>query len=159
MPVRPPRKATAKLRTAGVLSVFLALTAGWYVTALGWSVLFLLGEGWLMAIYSVVLLVSPALLTVIALLAFRGRAKLAAGFLIPFVLKWSAVLVYSFVQGGWELLVANLPVVNAIGTLTDEFMMQYRPWEVVMLVIQFDLEPLALVVMAVLLLRRPRLSR
>jgi hypothetical protein len=32
-------------------------------------------------------------------------------------------------------------------------MMQYRPWEVVMLVIQFDLEPLALVVMAVLLLR------
>lgn len=156
MPVRPPQRSLAQHKVAGVLAVLLALASGWYVTALGWSVVFLLGEGWLMAIYSVVLLVSPALLTIIALLAFRGRARLAAGFLIPFAVKWAAVFVYSFVQGGWELLVANLPVVNAIGTLTDEFMMQYRPWEVVMLVIQFDLEPLALVVVAVLLLRGRR---
>jgi hypothetical protein len=156
MPVRPPQRSSTRHKTAGVLAVLLALASGWYVTALGWSVLFLLGDGWLMAIYSVVLLISPALFTIIAILAFRGRARVAAGFLIPFAVKWVAVFVYSFVQGGWELLVANLPVVNGIGTLSDEFMMQYRLWEVVMLLIQFDLEPLLLVVMAVLLLRGRR---
>jgi hypothetical protein len=156
MPVRPPQPSPWPYRAAGVLAVLLALASGWYVTALGWSVVFLLGDGWLMAIYSVVLLLSPALFTIVAVLAFSGKTTPAAWFLAPLGVKWVAVFVYSFIEGGLELLVANLPVVNAITRLSDDFMMQYRLEQLVMLIIQFDVEPLLLVVMAVLLLRRAR---
>ena len=156
MPVRPPQRSSARYKTVGVVAALLALASGWYVTALGWSVAFLLSEGWLMATYSLVLLLSPALFTIVAILAFMGRRKAALWFLAPLGLKWIAVFVYSFIQGGWELLVANLPVVNAITRLSDDFMMQYRLEQVVMLIIQFDLEPLLLVVMAVLLTSRRR---
>jgi hypothetical protein len=159
MPVRPPQQQSARLYTVGYLAILLALASGWYVTALGWSVMFLLGEGWLMAIYSVVLLISPALFTMVAIAAFRAKATAAAWFLAPLGVKWIAVFVYSFMEGGWEVLVQNLPVANAITRLSDEFMMQYRLEQVVMLIVQFDLEPLLLVVMAVLLLRRRRFSR
>jgi hypothetical protein len=156
MPVRPPQRSSARYKTVGVVATLLALASGWYVTALGWSVAFLLSEGWLMATYSLVLLLSPALFTIVAILAFMGRRKAALWFLAPLGLKWIAVFVYSFIQGGWELLVANLPVVNAITRLSDDFMMQYRLEQVVMLIIQFDLEPLLLVVMAILLASRRR---
>ena len=46
MAVRPPQRSLARHKAAGVLAVLLALASGWYVTALGWSVLFLRGEGW-----------------------------------------------------------------------------------------------------------------
>ena len=145
-----------RLTTVGILATFLALAAGWYVVALGWSVLFLLSEGWLLGIYSLVLLLSPALFTIVAIMAFRGRARAAGWFLIPLGVKWVAVLLYSFLEGGSQLLWANLPVVSAITKLTDEFLVQYRVEQLVMLVLQFDVEPLLLVVMAVLLVGRRR---
>ena len=145
-----------RLTTVGILATFLALAAGWYVVALGWSVLFLLSEGWLLGIYSLVLLLSPALFTIAAILAFRGRARAAGWFLIPLGVKWVAVLLYSFLEGGSQLLWANLPVVSAITKLSDEFLVQYRVEQLVMLVLQFDVEPLLLVVMAVLLVGRRR---
>ena len=145
-----------RLNTVGILAAFLALAAGWYVVALGWSVLFLLSEGWLLGIYSLVLLLSPALFTIVAIVAFRGRARAAGWFLIPLGVKWVAVLLYSFLEGGSQLLWANLPVINAITRLSDEFMVQYRVEQLVMLVLQFDVEPLLLVVMAVLLVGRRR---
>ena len=153
MPVRPPHTPSGRLRVVGVLATLLALASGWYVVALGWSVLFLLGEGWLLAIYSLVLLLSPALFTIVAIVAFLGRARAAGWFLIPLGIKWVAVLLYSFLEGGWELLWANLPIINAITRLSDEFMVQYRVEQLVMLVLQFDVEPIVLVVMAVLLSR------
>jgi hypothetical protein len=160
MPVRPPQSTSGSLTAVGVLAVLLALASGWYVVALGWSVAFLLSEGWLMAIYSLILLFSPALFTIVAILAFRGKRRATAWFLAPLGVKWLAVFVYSFIEGGWELLWSNLPVVNAITRLSDEFMTQYRVEQLVMLVIQFDVEPLLLVVMAALLARRtPRRRR
>jgi len=148
----PRNRETTGLIIA-IVSAFLALAAGWYVSALGWSVLFLLGDGGLMAIYSVVLLVSPALFTVVAILAFRGKYRPALWFLLPLGVKWAAVFVYSFVQGGWELLWLNVPIVNAITRLSDEFMLQYRPGQLAMLILQFDAEPLILIVLAVVLFR------
>ncbi len=47
-------------------------------------------------------------------------------------------------------------VINAITRLSDEFMVQYRVEQLVMLVLQFDVEPLLLVAMAVLLVGRRR---
>ena len=158
MPVRRPRRTSKATTTVGVLAVFLALASGWYVFALGWSVLFLLSEGWLLAIYSLGLLLSPALFTIIAVLAFQGKTRAAGWFLIPLGLKWVAVFLYSFLEGGWELLWANLPIINAITRLSDDFLVQYRIEQLVMLVIQFDVEPIVLVVMAVLL-SRPRARR
>jgi hypothetical protein len=151
MPMRPPKKLSWHLTMVGILAALLALASGWYVAALGWSVLFLLGDGWLMAIYSVVLLVSPALFTMVAIAAFLGRRRTAGWFLIPLAVKWLAAFAYSFVQGGWEALWSNLPVVTAITRLGDEFMVQYRPEQLVMLIAQFDVEPIVLVVMVVLL--------
>ena len=154
MPVRPPQQSSRRLAIVGVLAVLLALASGWYVVALGWSLLFLLSEGWLMAIYSLILLLSPALFTIVAIAAFRGKKRAATWFLVPMGVKWLAVFVYSFIQGGWELLWSNLPIVNAITRLGDEFMVQYRPEQLVMLILQFDVEPVVLVVMAVLLAAR-----
>jgi hypothetical protein len=155
MPVRPPETTPGRLKVVGVLALLLALASGWYVVALGWSLLFLLGDGWLMAIYSLILLISPALFTIVAILAFQGKRRAASWFLAPLGVKWLTVFVYSFIEGGWELLWSNLPVVNAITRLSDEFMVQYRVEQLVMLILQFDVEPLVLVVMAVLLAGRP----
>jgi hypothetical protein len=151
MPVRPPQTSSPRLTVAGVLAIVLALASGWYVAALGWSLLFLLGDGWLMAIYSLILLASPALFTIVAILAFRGKKRAASWFLAPLGVKWLVVFIYSYIQGGWELLWLNLPIVNAITRFADEFMLQYRLEQLVMLIVQFDVEPILLVVMAVLL--------
>jgi hypothetical protein len=154
MPMMPPKKTPKRLITVGILAALLALASGWYVAALGWSVLFLLSEGWLMAIYSLILLVSPALFTIVAIQALRGRSRSAGWFVVPMGIKWLAVFVYSFIEGGWELLWSNLPVVNAITRLADDFMVQYRPEQLVMLIVQFDVEPVLLVVMAFLLAKK-----
>ena len=154
MPVRPPETTPARLKLVGVLAALLALASGWYVVALGWSLVFLLSEGWLMAIYSVVLLLSPALFTIVAIQAFRGKRRSALWFLAPVGVKWVIAFVYAFIQGGWELLWANLPVVSAITKLADEFLVQFRPEQLVMLILQFDVEPLLLVVMVILLAGR-----
>ena len=138
----------------GILASLLALASGWYVVALGWSLAFLFSDGWLMATYSLMLLLSPALFTMVAIQAFRGKRRSASWLLLPLGVKWVAVFVYAFVEGGWELLWANLPVVSAITKLADEFLVQFRPDQLVMLILQFDVEPLLLVVMAVLLVRR-----
>ena len=160
MPHRPPVTTPARFKVVGVLAALLALASGWYVVALGWSLAFLLSEGWLMAIYSLMLLFSPALFTIVSIQAFRGKRRSALWFLAPLGVKWVAVFVYSFIQGGWELFWGNLPVVSAITKLADEFVVQYRPEQLVMLIVQFDVEPLLLVVMAVLLASRPgRISR
>ena len=152
MPVRPPHTTSGRLKVVGVLAVLLALASGWYVVALGWSLVFLLSEGWLMAIYSLVLLLSPALFTIVAIQAFRGKRRSALWFLAPLGVKWVIAFVYAFIQGGFELLWANLPVVSAITKLADEFLVQFRPEQLVMLILQFDVEPVVLAVMAVLLL-------
>lgn len=137
----------------GVLAALLALAAGWYVVSLGWSLAFLFGEGWLMAIYSLLLLISPALLTLLAIAAFQQKARVALWFVGALMVKWLVVFVYSFIQGGWDLLVVNLPIMNAITRLSDDFLTQYRLDQVVMLIIQFDLEFLVLALMAVMLVR------
>jgi len=154
MPVRPPKRSPWPVRTVGVLAALLALASGWYVVALGWSVLFLLSEGWLMAIYALILLVSPALLTIVAIQAFRGKPRSAGWFLVPLGVKWLAVFVYSFIQGGLASLWSQLPIVSAIDKLGDEFMVNNRLEQLVMLIIQFDVEPVLLVVMAVLLAKK-----
>ena len=154
MPVRPPQKTPGRLRVVGVLAALLALASGWYVVALGWSLVFLLSEGWLMAIYSIVLLFSPALFTIVAIQAFRGKRRSALWFLIPLVVKWLIAFVYAFIQGGLELLWANMPIVSASTKLADEFLVQYRPEQLVMLIVQFDVEPLLLVVMVIMLAGR-----
>ena len=152
MPVRPPLKTPGRLKLVGVMAALLALASGWYVVALGWSLLFLLSEGWLMAIYSLILLFSPALFTVVAIQVFRGKRRSALWFLSPLGVKWVIAFVYAFIQGGFELLWANLPVVSAITKLADEFLVQFRPEQLVMLILQFDVEPVVLVVIAALLL-------
>jgi len=159
MPVRAPLYSSGRLITVGIVAIVLALASGWYVVALGWSLAFLLADGWLMAIYSLILLLSPALFTVIAILAFQKKRRAAGWLVVVLGIKWLAVYVYSFVEGGWQLLVTNLPIVKAITTLADEFMVQYRPEQLVMLIMQFDVEPLVLVVMAVLLAMRPTRRR
>ena len=156
MPVRPPLKTPGRLKLVGVMAALLALASGWYVVALGWSLVFLLSEGWLMAIYSLILLFSPALFTVVAIQVFRGKRRSALWFLAPLGVKWVIAFVYAFIQGGGELLWANLPVVSAITKLADEFLVQFRPEQLVMLILQFDVEPVMLVVMAVLLRWRRR---
>ena len=153
---RPPVTTPARFKVVGVLAALLALASGWYVVALGWSLAFLLSEGWLMAIYSLMLLFSPALFTIVSIQAFRGKRRSALWFLAPLGVKWLVVFVYSFIQGGWELLWGNLPVVSAITKLTDEFVVQYRPEQLVMLIVQFDVEPVVLLVMAGLLVARRR---
>lgn len=151
MPVRPLQTIPGRLKLVGVLALLLALASGWYVVALGWSLAFLFSEGWLMAVYSVVLVLSPALFTVVAIQAFRGKRRSALWFLAPLVVKWVIAFVYAFIQGGWELLWANLPVVSAITKLADEFLVQFRPEQLLMLILQFDVEPVVLVVMLILM--------
>ena len=156
MPVRPPQTTSGRLKLVGVLALVLALASGWYVVALGWSLVFLLSEGWLMAIYSIILLFSPALFTIVAIQAFRGKRRSALWLLAPLGVKWLIAFVYAFIEGGWELLWLNLPVVSAMTKLADEFLVQFRPEQLVMLILQFDVEPVVLVVMAVLLAGRRR---
>ena len=152
MPGRVRPQPSTRLRVVGVLAALLAVASGWYVVALGWSLVFLLSEGWLMAIYSLMLLFSPALFTLVAIQAFRGKRRSALWLLAPVGVKWVIAFVYAFIQGGFELLWANLPVVSAITKLADEFLVQFRPEQLVMLIVQFDVEPVALVVMVVLLI-------
>lgn len=99
MPVRPLQTIPGRLKLVGVLALLLALASGWYVVALGWSLAFLFSEGWLMAVYSVVLVLSPALFTVVAIQAFRGKRRSALWFLAPLVVKWVIAFVYAFIQG------------------------------------------------------------
>ncbi len=148
---RPPRDTVV-----AVLSGLLALGAGWYVVAMGWSVAFLLSESWFMAVYAVVLLLSPALFTIVAILAFTGRPRAALWVLVPLVAKWLVVFVDSFIRGGIDAVVAQLPVLSAINKLGDEFLVQNRFDWLVLSIVQFDVEPIALVVMVVLLASRRR---
>jgi len=155
VPVRPPQ-TSRRLKVVGLLALLLALASGWYVVSLGWGLLFLLADGWLMAIYSLILLLSPALFTVVAIFAVQGKRRPASWLLTPLYLKWVVAYVYSFLEGGWQLVWLNLPVINAITRLGDESVAQYSIDQLVMLIAQFDAELVVLAVMAVLVARKPR---
>lgn len=154
MPVRPPQIASGRLKLVGVLALLFAVASGWYVVALEWSLVFLLSEGRLMAIYSLILLLDPALFAVVAIQAFRGKHRSALLVLAPLGVKWVIAFEYAFIQGAWELLWANLPVVSAISKLADEFLVQFRPEQSVMLILQFYVEPVVFMMKAVMLRRQ-----
>lgn len=136
---------------AASVSGVLALLAGWYVVALGWAVLFLLGESIPMVIYGLVLLAAPALFTIVTIQAFRGRYVSALRFLAPFAVKWGAASVWAWLEGGLGEFVARLPGVSLFTMLEQGYEGAFPLDQVILRIAQFQVEPFAVIVLAAML--------
>jgi hypothetical protein len=147
-----PRKNDQRLRVAvAILSSLMALFAGWYVVALGWAVLFLLGESIPMVVYGVVLLAAPVLFTLVAIQSLRGKTTSALWLLFPFGVKWVAASVWAWAEGGFGEFLARLPGVSLVTMLEQGYQDVYPLEQFILVIAQFQVEPFAVIALVLLL--------
>lgn len=142
-----------------VVSIVLAILAGWYAVALGWTAIFLLDESLPMAVFAAAIYAAPVLYTLVALTAWRGKNSVALWLLSPFVLKWVAMSIWSWTEGGVGEFVARLPGVSLVTMLNEGFADTYPLDQFILLIAQFQVEPVATIVLAGLLIARVRTAR
>lgn len=147
-----PEKNHQRVRLAvAVLSGIMALFAGWYVVALGWAVIFLLDGSIPMVIYGIVLLAAPVLFTLVAIQVLRVKTTSALWLLTPIGVKWVAASVWAWLEGGFAEFVARLPGVSLFTMLDQGYEDTYPLDQFILLIAQFQVEPLAVIAMVVLL--------
>lgn len=141
---------------AVILAVVLALLAGWYAVALGWTALFLLDESPATGVFGVGVLVGPILFTLVAIFTWRGRYLAALWLLVPFALKWLAASVWAWTAGGVTEWLARLPGVSLVTMLDEGYVERYPLDQFILLIAQFQIEPFATIALAVMLRRLRR---
>lgn len=141
-----PSKAPS--RAVVIISGGLALLAGWYAVALGWSAVFLLDESVAMGVFAVLVLRAPILFTLVALFSWRGKNTVALWLLVPVMVKWVAASVWAWSAGGFTEFVARLPGVSLFTMLDEGYADIYPLDQFILLIAQFQVEPLATIVLA-----------
>ncbi len=146
-----PAARSGRLTAVGIIAVVMALASGAYVVALGWSAAFLLSEGVLLAIYAVLVLLSPVLFTILAILAFMGRRRAALWVTGVLVVKWLAVFAYAVIDEGLAGFFSSL-FSEPLKAFFDSG--SFAEGDVFLRLIaigQFDLEPLAILAIVIML--------
>lgn len=150
------RQTRKGCRAAALIALVMALTSGAWVVALGWSVAFLLSESVLMAVYGVLVLISPALYTVVAILAWRGAYAAAMSVTGVLIVKWLAAYLYAVIDGGLEALGAAVPIGHAISFTGTGYFGEGDVLPGVLAIIHFDVEPLVAIALLLILIRAAR---
>jgi hypothetical protein len=153
---REGRQAHRGSRLAAGVAAVMALVSGAWVVALGWSVAFLLSESVLLAIYGVLVLLSPALFTVVAILAWRGAPRPAIWLTVLMLVKWPLAYLGTFITGGGEALAASVPVGHAMAFINTGFFAQGDVLPGILSIIHYDVEPFVVIGLLVLLIRASR---